>query len=160
MRRFVFTVLSFYLFNAYVRGQSSFDSTRILGESTTSGIATGIHIGKYPMLELGYFRHVTFEFPMTWGNSYTLEACFLKNFAFAPKASYWINVLYFNVGVNIPWYFDFKGNNSLKFRPEIGYGYKNFKINYAINLSVTNRDMEYIGKNFISINYYIGLKEN
>ena len=78
----------------------------------------------------------------------------------APKVNYWMNISYINAGFSVPWYLDFKGNNSLKIRPEIGFGYYNFKINYAINLSITHKDMEYIGKHFISVNYYIGLKDH
>ncbi len=125
----------------------------------TLGIATGIHINRYPMIELGYFQHTTFEFPMTFGGSYTLESYFLNDVIVAPKVNYWMNFLFLNTGLSIPWYFDFNGQNSLKIRPEIGFGFKNFKINYSTNISITNKNMKNIGNHFLSINYYIKVKE-
>ncbi len=158
-----YSVLLFVLFSLhfYARAQE-IDSTyevRTLEELTTQGIATGIHLNKYPMLELGYYKHTIFEFPMTLGNAYTVEASFVDNFVIAPKANYWMNVYFINAGISVPFYMDFKGNTSLKLRPEIGIGYNNFKLNYSINLSVTNKDMESVGKHFISLNYYIRLRE-
>ena len=69
------------------------------------------------MVELGYFKHTTFEFPISFGNSYTIVSYFIDDLIIAPK------------------------------------------INYSANLSITNKQMEYIGVHFISLNYYIGLKE-
>jgi len=146
-----------------VFGQNSTANTdgevREMAELTTIGIATGIHLNKYPMIEVGYFRHIIFEFPMTLGESYTVETYFLEDIIIAPKINYWFNILFINTGFSIPWYINFNGENSLKIRPEIGFGYKNFKINYSANISLTNKYMENIGKHFISLNYYIGLKE-
>ena len=132
---------------------------REMAELETTGIATGVHIGNFPMVELGYFRHLTFEFPMTFGESYTIESYFINDFVFAPKVNFWMNFLFINAGLSVPWYFDLHGDHSLKIRPEIGFGYKNFKINYSANISIYNRDMENVGKHFLSLNYYIRLKE-
>ena len=134
------------------------EKNRVMAELTTLGIASGLHISKFPMLEIGYFKHTIFEFPMTWGSSYTIESYFSDDFVIAPKINYWINILFVNIGFSVPWYFNFYGYNSLKIRPEIGLGYKNFKINYSTNISLTNKDMKSIGSHFISLNYYIGLK--
>ena len=135
------------------------EEMREMAEVTTLGLATGLHINKYPMIEVGYFRHTTFEFPMTFGGSYTIETYFFEDLIIAPKINYWMNILFINAGFSIPWYFDFNGENSLKIRPEIGFGYKNFKLNYSANISLTNRNMKNIGTHFITLNYYIGLKE-
>jgi hypothetical protein len=161
--RFTSRVLCiFFMFVSKIAfGQASGDSliyNRTMGEQTTSGIATGMHIGQYPMLELGYYKHTIFEFPMTVGGAYTIESYFLNDVTFAPKVNYWFNVLGMNVGFNIPWYFDLHGNNSLKIRPELGFGYNHFKINYSVNLSLTNKEMQNIGTHFLSLNYYIPLK--
>ena len=130
-----------------------------MAELTTFGISTGIHINKYPMFELGYFKHITFEFPMTFGSSYTIESYFINDLIIAPKINYWMNILFINIGFSVPWYFNLNKKNSLKIRPEIGFGYKDFKINYSANISITNKQMEYIGVHFISLNYYIGFNE-
>ena len=47
----------------------------------------------------------------------------------------------------------------MRIRPEIGFGYDNFKINYSANIALTNKNMEHIGTHFLSLNYYIRLKE-
>jgi hypothetical protein len=62
-------------FQSFVQKYSlnSFEEIREMAELTTSGISTGIHVNKYPVFELGYFKHKTFEFPMTFGSSYTIE---------------------------------------------------------------------------------------
>jgi len=148
-------------FQSYAQNDSINNSEEIreMAEVTTSGLSTGIHINKYPMVELGYFKHTTYEFPMTFGSSYTIESNFIDDLIIAPKINYWMNILFINAGFSIPWYFNFDGQNSLKIRPEIGFGYKEFKINYSANLSITNKQMEHIGVHFISLNYYIGLKE-
>ena len=135
------------------------EGVREMADLTTYGIATGIHINKFPMLEIGYFKHTIYEFPMTFGGSYTVESYFNKNFTIAPKINYWMNIMFINVGFSVPWYFNVNGQNSLKIRPEIGIGYKSFKINYSANISLTNKDMDYIGVHFFALNYYVRLKE-
>ena len=97
----------------------------------TEGIATGLHVNQYPMLEVGYFKHTVFQFPMTFWGSYTVESYFIDDFVIAPKVNYWVNILGINTGFSIPWYFDIAGKNSLKIRPEVGFGYKSFKVNYS-----------------------------
>ena len=163
MRILVFIIaFAFTLFNLLYGQTDTLDrgeEVREMAEVTTVGIATGLHINKYPMIEVGYFKHTTFEFPMTFGGSYTVETYFIEDLIIAPKLNYWVNVLFINAGISVPWYFNFQGENSVKIRPEIGFGFKNFKINYAINVSLTNKNMAYIGKNFLSLNYYFGLKE-
>ena len=163
MIRKVYLLILFVALTVPLFGQTDIlkvdEEGREMAELATFGIATGIHINKFPMIEIGYFKHTIFEFPMTLGGSYTVEFYFLEEFIFAPKINYWINILFINAGFSVPWYFNFDGQNSLKIRPEIGFGFKNFKINYSINISLTNKDMENIGKHFISLNYYIGLKQ-
>ncbi len=58
----------------------------------------------------------------------------MLNFGFAPKINYWVNILFVNAGISVSWYYDLTGQNRLKFRPEIGFEYKNFKINYSVNI--------------------------
>jgi hypothetical protein len=148
----------FFHLTAYGQYPDSADVPRTLEELTTSGIATGIHLNRYPMLELGYYRHTIFEYPMTLGGSYTVESYFIDKIVIAPKVNYWFNIAFINAGFSVPWYIDFEGNNSLRVRPELGFGYNNFKINYAMNISLTNKDMEYVGKHFISVNHYIRIR--
>jgi len=128
-------------------------------EINRSGIATGVHINKYPMVEVGYFNYTTYDFPITYGWSSTVETYFIEDLIIAPKLNFWRSILFVNIGASIPWYFNFNGQNSLKIRPEIGFGYDHFKINYSRNISITNKEMEKIGTHFISLNYYIGLKD-
>ena len=159
----IFLLLLFVVNSVQLFAQSDSLNTEIeileMAEVTTIGIATGIHISQYPMIEIGYFKHTTFEFPMTFGGSYTIESYFLKDFILAPKVNYWMNISFINIGTSLLWYVDFNGESSLKIRPEIGFGYKNFKINYSKNISMTNKEMEYIGTHFVSLNYFIGLIE-
>ncbi len=160
MKKVIYSLFVFLFLTLDAWGQSdsnSFDNT--MAEATYHGLATGIHISTYPMLELGYSRHTLFEYPMTFGGSYTVESYFLNDFIFAPKINYWCNVMGINAGFSVPWYFDLHGESSLRIRPEIGFGYDNFKICYSANIALTNKNMEHVGTHFLSLNYYIRLKQ-
>ncbi|MCP4522237.1 MAG: hypothetical protein GY827_11195 [Cytophagales bacterium] len=160
----IFTLLNTVSIFYAIGGENSLSlhnkSNHIILGSTHSvyGIATGVHLNKHPMIELGYSKY-SYGQVSSYGSSYTLENYFINDLIIAPKANYWANLFGVNVGFSVPWYFNFHGDNSIKFRPEIGIGYAAFKINYSANISITNRDMKNIGTHFLSINYYIRLKE-
>jgi len=154
--------LVFLLFFRFLYTNAQSDSLthdNTMWQGTYHGLATGVHVSQYPMLELGYSRHTLYEFPMTFGGSYTVESYFLNDFIFAPKVNYWCNIMGINAGFSVPWYFDLNGENSLRIRPEIGFGYDNFKVCYSANIALTNKNMEDVGTHFLSLNYYIRLKQ-
>jgi hypothetical protein len=43
------------------------------------------------MVELGYFKHTTFEFPISFGSSYTIVSYFIDDLIIAPKINYSAN---------------------------------------------------------------------
>jgi hypothetical protein len=125
-----------------------------------SGLMLGAHIARYPTLEIGYGKYTSdnnSKIPFSSGYSISVENYFVDTYTAAPKIAYWNNVLFLNFGVSVPWYFDFKGESSLKVRPEIGFGYQSFKVNFSYNISIYNKEMDNISKAMLSVNYLLPL---
>jgi hypothetical protein len=161
--RGIYLVIGLILIASQLFSQSdssnTYEEERVMASATVRGIATGLHVNKYPALELGYFMYTKYEAPISLGASYTVESYFLNELILAPKVNYWLNYMFVNAGLSVPMYFNMTGQNSLKIRPEIGFGYGAFKINYAANISITNKNMSNVGTHFLSLNYYLMLKD-
>ncbi|WP_046758089.1 hypothetical protein [Kordia jejudonensis] len=130
------------------------------------GIILGVHGARETMFEVGYFNYDWVEYldtkiPAIGGLGYSIstEHYINHNYIIAPKAAIWANVWYINVGMSFPWYFDMEKNNSLKIRPEIGIGSGDFKLTYAVNMAVTNKDMRYISKHMVSAIYFLNFNK-
>ncbi|QHI38359.1 hypothetical protein IMCC3317_37510 [Kordia antarctica] len=122
------------------------------------GIILGVHGARETMFEIGYFYYDWIEqtsgkIPAIGGLGYSIsiENYINHNYIIAPKTAIWVNLLYFNVGMSFPWYFDMEKNNSFRVRPEIGFGSGDFKLTYAVNMAITNKDMNNISKHMVSV---------
>jgi hypothetical protein len=130
------------------------------------GILLGVHGARETMFEIGYFQYMWEEdthskIPLIGGLGYSLstEHYINDNYVIAPKAAIWTNALYFNVGMSFPWYFDMEDNNSFRIRPEIGIGSGDFKLTYALNMAITNKDMKYVSKHMVSAIYFLNFNK-
>ena len=126
------------------------------------GVILGVHGARETMFEIGYFYYDWIEEPSSkipaiggLGYSISTEHYINDNYIITPKAAVWVNVLYINVGMSFPWYFDMEKNNSFRVRPEIGFGSGNFKLTYAVNMAITNKDMRNVSKHMVSAIYFL-----
>ncbi|MGC4039571.1 MAG: hypothetical protein QM710_01915 [Flavobacterium sp.] len=123
------------------------------------GILLGAHLSQFPTLEIGYayysYSREDSKMPFAGGCGISVENYFLKNYIMVPKLSLWASAIGINFGGSLPWYTDLKGNNSLKLRPEIGIGDKNWRVNFAYNLPIYNHGMVHITDPMLSLNYII-----
>ena len=130
------------------------------------GILLGIHGARETMFEIGYFHYnwtenIKSKVPAIGGFGYAIstEHYINQNYIIAPKAAIWANVLYVNVGLSTPWYFDMDNNNSFRVRPEIGIGSGDFKLTYALNMAITNKDMPNISKHIVSAIFFLNFNK-
>lgn len=130
------------------------------------GILLGVHGARETMFEIGYFHYnwtenIKSKVPAIGGFGYAIstEHYINQNYIIAPKAAIWANVLYVNVGLSTPWYFDMENNNSLRVRPEIGIGSGDFKLTYALNMVITNKDMPNISKHMVSAIFFLNFNK-
>ncbi|MBC8753283.1 hypothetical protein H2O64_01285 [Kordia sp. YSTF-M3] len=121
------------------------------------GMLLGVHGARETMFEIGYFYYdwteiTTGKIPAIGGAGYSIstEHYINHNYIIAPKAAIWANLLYLNVGISTPWYFDMEKNNSLRVRPEIGVGSGSWKLTFAANMAITNKDMPNVSKYMVS----------
>lgn len=130
------------------------------------GIILGVHGAQETMFEIGYFSYDWIEdignkVPAIGGFGYSLstEHYINKSYIITPKAAIWVNLLYVNVGISTPWYFDMKKNNSFRVRPEIGIGSGDFKLTYALNMAITNKNMPNVSKHMVSAIFFLNFNK-
>jgi len=135
-------------------------------EQKLEGIVLGVHGAREAMFEIGYFQYLWEEnlntkIPLVGGFGYSLstEHYINEDYVIAPKVAAWINVFYVNVGMSLPWYFDMERNNSFRVRPEIGIGSGDFKLTYALNMAITNKDMPNVSKHMVSAIYFLNFNK-
>ncbi|WP_298513778.1 hypothetical protein [uncultured Kordia sp.] len=121
------------------------------------GLILGIHGARETMFEIGYFHYKKED--AGYGDAikgYTIstEHYINKNYIIAPKIAGFSNLWGINLGAGAVWYFDMEKNNSLRIRPEIGYGSERFKLTYGINMAITNKDMSNVSKHMFSATYF------
>ena len=133
------------------------NKTKIYNHPTLKGMLLGIHGARETMFEIGYFYYdwteiTTGKIPAIGGTGYSIstEHYINDNYIIAPKAAIWGNLWYINVGISTPWYFDMEKNNSLRVRPEIGIGSGSWKLTFAANMAITNKDMSNVSKYMVS----------
>lgn len=124
------------------------------------GIVLGIHGARETMFEIGYFNY-------KWGRndgygkggggySISTEHYINRNYIIAPKIAGFSNFWDLNFGVAAVWYFDMEKNNSLRLRPELGYAKRDeYKLTYAFNMAITNKDMPNVSKHMLSFVYFL-----
>lgn len=127
------------------------------------GIVLGIHGARETMFEIGYFNSKKENAGYGYGiKGYTIstEHYINRNYIIAPKIAGFSNLWGINIGIGSVWYFDMKKNNSLRLRPEIGYGSDHFKLTYGFNMAITNKDMPNVSKHMLSFVYFLNFKRN
>ncbi|AXG68065.1 hypothetical protein KORDIASMS9_00254 [Kordia sp. SMS9] len=122
------------------------------------GILFGVHGARETMFELGYFNY-KWDYvgygDIGMGYSISTEHYINHNYIIAPKIAGFSNIWGINMGAATVWYFDMEKNNSFRIRPEIGIGSGNFKLTYAFNMAITNKDMRNVSKHMVSGIYFI-----
>jgi len=160
MKKRIYTILFFlFIFQLGIAQlapeENQTNKSENLNDKTEAlqGILLGVHGARETMFEIGYFYYdwteiTSSKIPMIGGLGYSIstEHYINYNYIIAPKAAIWSNIWYINVGVSTPWYFDMEKNNSFRVRPEIGIGSGSFKLTFAVNMAVTNKDMHNVSK--------------
>jgi len=126
------------------------------------GIVLGVHGARETMVEIGYFNYAfTYSGYGNSGTGYSIstEHYINNNYIVAPKIAGFSNLWGINLGVATVWYFDQKKNNSFRIRPEIGIGLREYKITYAFNMAMTNKDMSNVSKHMISAVYFLNFNK-
>lgn len=164
MKKRIYTILVFLLIFQFGRAQLAPEENQTNKSENLNnkrdalqGIILGVHGARETMFEIGYFYYdwteiTTSKIPIIGGTGYSIstEHYINQNYIIAPKAAIWSNIWYINLGISTPWYFDMEKNNSLRVRPEIGIGSGDFKLTYALNMAITNKDMQNISKHMVS----------
>ncbi len=109
-------------------------------------------------LTYGSFQYVGY-WPLSTGFTIGSEFIFTQNMTFGPKINGWIQVYPIELNGNLVYYFDNNGYSSVKFRPEIGYGFHKFSLTYGININLWRNSPEILGLHQISIKYTLRLKQ-
>ncbi len=128
----------------------------------TEGLILGIHGARETMFEIGYFKQQWEDVVYGDGGkgySISTEHYVNRNYIIAPKIAVFSNLWGINLGVAGVWYFDMEKNNSFRIRPEIGIGSGNFKLTYAFNMAITNKDMRNVSKHMVSGIYFINFNK-
>jgi hypothetical protein len=154
----ILTILSF---SAY--GQVT-DTTRpkeIVIKRSFS-ILTGISFGKNTFFDIGVSKNtntVVGHHPFSSAYFASTELKFGDRFIIGPKIGVWAagGVGGIAMGLNMIYYTDFD-NGSLVFRPEIGFGFENFKLVYGYNAILTKHNLDGLNRNLVSISYCFKLK--
>ncbi len=140
-------------------------STGFLGKNNPplKGMILGVHGARETMFEIGYFYYewVGGSGKNYGGRGYSIstEHYINKNYIIVPKIAVLSNLWGINTGIATLWYFDKEKNNSLRVRPEIGYGSGYLKLTYAYNIAITNKDMNNVSKHMISAVYFLNFNK-
>ncbi|WP_430410056.1 hypothetical protein [Kordia sp.] len=160
------TYLVFLLLMAFQFGIAQIAPEEEVDKNTTEtfektprlkGLLLGIHGARETMFEIGYFDYLWVnedgKIPAIGGFGYSLttEHYINQNYIIAPKVALWANAIFLNIGMSFPWYFDMEKNNSFRLRPEIGLASGSFKITFATNMAITNKDMPNVSKYMASV---------
>lgn len=126
-------------------------------------LLTGFSFGKKTFADIGISKNSNAVVgPHPFFSAYFIS-CEIKpgdNFILGPKVGAWIagGVGGVAMGVNTIYYTDFE-KGSLAFRPEIGFGFGNFKLVYGYNAILTKRKLDGINSHVGSVVYCFRLKK-
>lgn len=115
-------------------------------------VVTGYNFWNKHFLEIGLAHTQTdMDGPMVMGHNYFLstEVKIDRDLLIGPKIGIWMGNGV-GIGLNAIYYTNFHAS-SLRFRPEIGFGFSTFKLAYGYNVPLTNKDFNQINKNNISL---------
>lgn len=130
---------------------------------TSTGILLGVHGARETMFEVGFFT-------VKWfgdGENSNIGAGFLlstehyinKDYVIAPKVGAFTNLWGVHLGLNGVWYLGMEDEESVRFRPEIGYGNGRFKVTYGLNMAISNKDMPNVSKHMLSFVYFFNFNK-
>jgi hypothetical protein len=127
------------------------------------GLLTGVTFGKNTFFDIGISKNnntVVGHHPFSSAYYASTEFKFGDKFIIGPKIGAWASggVGGIAMGLNMIYYTDFD-NASLVFRPEIGYGFQNFKVVYGYNAILTKHKLDGVNRNLGSVIYCFRLKK-
>jgi hypothetical protein len=156
------SVLTILFFSAHGQETDSIKTREIIIERSV-GLLTGVAFGKNTFIDIGISKNsntVVGHHPFSSAYFASTELKFDNKFIIAPKIGAWAagGVGGIAMGLNMIYYTDFE-NGSLAFRPEIGFGFQNFKFVYGYNAILTRHKLDGINRNLGSIIYCFKLKK-
>jgi hypothetical protein len=120
-------------------------------------ILVGGQLAPYSFLEIGIHRTTITEAALSLGSALSVESNLRKdNFILAPKIQCWMMFNFIQANLGMVYYTSRNSENSLKFRPEIGFGLWFGKITYGYNMSITNKNMPGVSKHNLCLNVLLG----
>jgi hypothetical protein len=96
--------------------------------------------------------------PFSTGFGIGSEFVHSQDLTFGPKISGWYQLFLLELNGNLIYYFNKMGYSSIKFRPEIGFGFHHFSLTYGINLNIWRKGSEIIDFQQFSIKFNFRLK--
>lgn len=152
------------IYSCSVYGQLT-DSTRTseVVVKRSIGLLTGFSFGKNTFIEIGISKNsntLVGHHPFSSAYFASTELKPGDKFIMGPKIGAWAagGVGGMAMGLNMIYYTDFD-NTSLVFRPQIGFGFQNFKFVYGYNAILTRHKLEGINQNLGSVVYCFNLKK-
>ena len=126
-------------------------------------LLTGFSLGTYSYADIGVSKNsnTTIGYhPFSSAYFASTEIKLSDKVIIGPKIGGWIagGSSAMVIGLNMIYYTDFD-NGSLVFRPEIGFGVKNFKLVYGYNANLTRNRLDRINKNLVGLTYCFKLKQ-
>ncbi|MBX3238365.1 MAG: hypothetical protein KIT80_06230 [Chitinophagaceae bacterium] len=126
-------------------------------------LLTGVSFGRNTFAELGISKNnntVAGRHPFSSAYFTSTELRLGNKFIMGPKIGAWAagGASGIAMGLNIIYYTDLE-NASLSFRPEIGFGFQNFKFAYGYNAILTKHKLEGINAHLGSVIYCFKLKK-
>ncbi|HEX8315119.1 MAG TPA: hypothetical protein VF609_09005 [Flavisolibacter sp.] len=155
-------ILTILFFSAYGQVTDTSKVKEIIVKRSV-GLLTGVTFGKHTFIDIGISKNsnaVVGHHPFSSAYFASTELKFGDNIIIGPKIGAWAagGVGGIAMGLNMIYYTDFD-NASLAFRPEIGFGFKNFKFVYGYNAILTSHKLDGLNRNLGSIVYCFKLKK-
>jgi hypothetical protein len=149
----LYTLLALLFITSLYAQVVATDTIQFSGIHTKKQISllTAANVGKNGYFELGVARNYCFEWAYgikaTNGYYFSTEFRPAENFIVAPKLGVWAACIV-ACGAEAIYYTNFN-EGSLCLRPNVGFGWSNFKLMYGYNIPITNKDMVGVnGSNF------------
>lgn len=126
-------------------------------------LVTGINVQKNLFGEFGMSikdNGVAGHHPSTRILSLTTEFNFNRDLVIGPKVGIWLGggSAGMNMGLNLIYYSNFN-ESTLRWRPEIGFGFDSFRVVYGYNFLITNKNADFINKHNFCLNVILNLKK-
>lgn len=125
-------------------------------------LLAGYSLGAYSYAEIGFARLKNTKVghhPFSSAYFASTEIMLGNKFILGPKIGYWMagGAGGVAIGVNMIYYTNID-KACLVFRPEIGFGFQQFKLVYGYNANLTKYRLDRINKNLVGLTYCFKLK--